>query len=136
MRPLEAFGGFILIVALFIGLFFAGLAFNFYTAPFVGKTNEQVIIQSAQNRIGEQEKFAQQFNDIQKADTQLSATESILAGSLSDSDRSHYVSLELGQKNYCISLVTDYNALTEKVSAEDFRDQSFPSHIDVNQHCK
>jgi hypothetical protein len=124
------------LVALWIGIAGAVLGFNVATAGIVGKSQETIQIQSAANRIAQQERFATLYNDIQAQSNQIPNTRTALAAATTNDDRSRLATVLLGQQNLCDQNVANYNALTEKVTAEDFKDQSFPASINPAQYCK
>lgn len=107
------------------------LGINTATAGIVGKAKEEQRIESAENRILQQERFETLYNDILAMDRKIEDSQEALDSATDDSDIEFWRETLRGQINHCFDLVAEYNAATEKVSAEQFRDYRLPKHIDT-----
>lgn len=93
-----------------------------------GRGDAEVIKNEARNRIRAQEGFEKLYADIQAADQRLTLTADALARK-SGGD----VRLEtelLGQKHFCLGLVSEYNAKARSFSQQDFRAADLPREVD------
>lgn len=122
-------GWFIGLVVIVLGVLTAGglwLA-SVLVSDVKGQGEAEKIKNSAPNRIQAQEKFEDLFADIKAADVNIElATERAAAA-----PQDEKLATELaGLRQYCNSLVGDYNAEARKFRSEDFRAIDLPAQID------
>jgi hypothetical protein len=102
--------------------------FGVFTSDVKGRGDAEVIKNDARSRIRAQEGFEKLFADVRAADQQLNVTAEVL-GTKPGGD----VKLEtelLGQKHYCLGLVSEYNAKARSFSQQDFKAADLPQDID------
>lgn len=123
------YAGVLTVVAVVVfGVIGVGLwAFGVFTSDVKGRGDAEVIKNEARNRINAQENFEKLFADLKAADQRIDVTASALKLKPGD------VKLEtelLGQKHYCLGLVSEYNAKARSFSQQDFRAVDLPHEID------
>src|SRR5690349_15390170 len=97
------------------------------TSDVKGQGDAVVIKNDARNRIRAQEGFEKLFADLKIADQRIDVTADALQLRPND------VKLEtelIGQKHYCLGLVSEYNAKARSFSQQDFRAADLPQEID------
>lgn len=117
-------------VVMFVGGVLGVLHWGFgvFTSDVKGRGDAEIIKNDARNRIRAQEGFEKLFADVKVADRQLNVTAELLR-TKSGGD----VKLEtelLGQKHYCLGLVSEYNAKARSFSQQDFKAADLPREID------
>lgn len=117
----------VLITLLAGGLSIAHWGFGVFTSDIKGRGDVEVTKNSGANRIEQQEKFESYYQEIQATDQNIQVTADGLRANPNDTK----LQTELrGQKQYCNTIVGQYNALARKVRSEDFRAVDLPSKID------
>lgn len=82
---------------------------------------------SAANRVAAQERFQVLYNEVLAADKRIGVAYTAVQGDLTNQTlMTNYT----GAVNYCFTVVADYDATTQKFSAEVFRDTDLPEFID------
>lgn len=124
----------IAIAFIFFALLGGGIwGFKVLTSDVKGKGNSVIIKNDARNRIQAQEEYVRLMNEVKRADRQLD----ILSQMQKDSPlaNTRYV----GGVSYCMSVVSDYNALGDKYRSADFIPPGYPkviSDLDPTTDCK
>jgi hypothetical protein len=104
----------------------AGWAFKVATSDIKGQGDAVRKVNSGDNRLAQQAYFEQTFEDIKKADRQLTQLAADKAAKVEGADIRH-----TGAITYCQGLVADYNAAARKQIAEKFRAADLPAQIDA-----
>lgn len=121
--------GLVFVFLIGIGIWF----FRVQTSDIKGGGDATIVKNSAANRIVAQEKYVSLMNEVKRADRQLD----ILALTKDDSDnaKTRYV----GGISYCLSVVADYDKLSEQYRSTDFIPAGYPqtiSQLDPTTDCK
>ncbi len=98
------------------------------TSDVKGRGDAEIMKNDARNRIRAQEGFEKLFADLKIADQQLNVTADLLR-TKPGGDLKLETEL-LGQKHFCLGLVSEYNAKARSFSQQDFRDAELPREID------
>ena len=115
----------ILVAVLVVGALLWGV--KVVTSDVRGQGNAVRQKNDANNRIGAQARFEDLYADIQAADRRLDVlAQQAKANPRDNVARTNYA----GAVNYCIDVVSDYNAEARKYLARDFRSFDLPSQID------
>lgn len=126
----------VVVFAFIMGLGAVIWGFKVATSDIKGRGDVEIIKNDGRNMVNAQELFHDRYNAIITADKNIQ----ISAESLRETPNDTKIRTELsGQKMYCNDLVAAYNADTQKVSKESFRDSNLPSGIDdtnPNTDCK
>jgi hypothetical protein len=101
--------------------------FRVATSDTKGRGDATVIKNSARNRINAQETFEKLFADIKATDRKIEVADSAAKAAPQDPTLRQNAS---GIRQYCLSVVSDYNARARSYSAEDFRSADLPYQID------
>lgn len=117
-----------LLSLLFFGALGVGIwGFKVATSDIKGQGDATRIKNDARNRIRAQEGFEKLYADIVASDRKIDVADSAAEASPDDRTLRQNAS---GVRQYCISVVGEYNAKARSYSAEDFRAADLPYQID------
>lgn len=103
-------------------------ALNVGTSDVKGQGDAEIIKNEARNRINAQEDFEKLFAELKAADQRIDVTASALK--LKPGGDLKLETELLGQKHYCLGLVSEYNAKARSFSQQDFKAADLPHEID------
>lgn len=131
-RLARGFGGRVaiwsVVVLLFCGLLGTGIwAVKVVTSDVRGKGDAVTIKNEARNRIRAQEGFEKLYADIVASDRKVDVADA--AAKASPDDRTLRQNAA-GIRQYCLTVVGDYNARARSFSQEDFRAADLPFQVD------
>ena len=119
---LLALGAIVLIFAIGIGWW----AFRVTTAEVRGQGNAVIQRENSTNRIAAQERFESLWAEAIAADKKIDVLTDAVADDPSYVNKTNLI----GARNYCLSVVADYDAEARKYTAENFRAIDLPAQID------
>lgn len=113
----------VLIVLIALG----GWAFKVAFSDTKGKGDATVIKNSAENRIAKQEEFEDLYAEYEATLAKITTL-----SEAAEADPTQFNKTNLtGAKTYCASVVADYNALSRKYTASQFRAIDLPASLDA-----
>ena len=117
----------VVVLVVFGGIGIGVWAFNVGTSDVKGIGDAERMKNDARNRINAQENFEQLYQGIVSADQKLNVTADALATKPDDLKLGTEL---IGQKHFCLGLVSEYNAKARSFSQQDFRAVDLPHEID------
>jgi len=112
----------VVVVLILVGIF----ALTVLWAPWKGQGEAFKTKNTGTNRIRAQEEYVQTWNDILAADKRVDAMWRAKKDDPTSVNKTNYN----GAVNFCIQLVADYDALSDKYTSADYRPEGYPERID------
>jgi len=120
------------VVALFVGIWGAGLAFTYFTADVRGAVSANEQIKSGPNRIVQYDSFFNACASVQHLKAAVRSTRDAMARATSEREQERLSSTLAGQEQLLAGAVARYNAdATKNYTDGQFRDSDLPYQLFV-----